>query len=102
MRRHISLVCLGLKNLCLLTLYLQTLVLLCNLFLIFVHFQATKLDDCFVQRQPLGVVLIIGPWNYPLQLLLIPLVAAIAAGIILTHITRIYTTAALLQLLTLY
>lgn len=41
---------------------------------------ATKLDDCFVQRQPLGVVLIIGPWNYPLQLLLIPLVAAIAAG----------------------
>jgi aldehyde dehydrogenase (NAD+) len=28
----------------------------------------------------LGVVLIIGPWNYPLQLLLTPLVGAIAAG----------------------
>ena len=33
-----------------------------------------------IQREPLGVVLIIGAWNYPLQLVLIPLVAAIAAG----------------------
>ncbi|CAG5986555.1 unnamed protein product, partial [Menidia menidia] len=41
---------------------------------------ATKLDDCFVQREPLGVVLIIGPWNYPLQLLIAPMVGAIAAG----------------------
>ncbi|XP_054464294.1 aldehyde dehydrogenase family 3 member B1 [Anoplopoma fimbria] len=41
---------------------------------------ATKLDDCFVRREPLGVVLIIGPWNYPLHLLLLPLVGAIAAG----------------------
>ncbi|XP_034568053.1 aldehyde dehydrogenase family 3 member B1 [Notolabrus celidotus] len=41
---------------------------------------ATKLDTCFVKREPLGVVLIIGPWNYPLQLLMIPLVEAIAAG----------------------
>ncbi|KAI9515004.1 hypothetical protein NQZ68_028956 [Dissostichus eleginoides] len=40
---------------------------------------ATKLDDCFVRREPLGVVLIIGPWNYPLQLLLSPLIAAIGA-----------------------
>jgi len=30
--------------------------------------------------EPLGVVLIISPWNYPLQLLLTPLVGAIAAG----------------------
>ncbi|WP_104157506.1 aldehyde dehydrogenase family protein, partial [Mycobacterium avium] len=29
---------------------------------------------------PLGVVLIIGPWNYPLYLSLAPLVAAVAAG----------------------
>ena len=29
---------------------------------------------------PKGVVLIIGPWNFPLQLLLIPFVSAIAAG----------------------
>ncbi|KAF7200890.1 aldehyde dehydrogenase family 3 member B1 isoform X1 [Nothobranchius furzeri] len=41
---------------------------------------ATKLDDCFVRREPLGVVLVIGPWNYPLQLLILPMVGAIAAG----------------------
>ena len=34
----------------------------------------------YVLKEPLGVVLIIGPWNYPLQLLLTPLVGAIAAG----------------------
>lgn len=33
-----------------------------------------------VLHEPLGVVLIIGPWNYPLQLLFAPLVGAIAAG----------------------
>ena len=34
----------------------------------------------FIYKEPLGVILIIGPWNYPLQLLLTPLVGAIAAG----------------------
>lgn len=43
-------------------------------------FQATKFDDCSIQRQPFGVVLIIGAWNYPLQLILLPLIGAIAAG----------------------
>ncbi|HEX4007337.1 MAG TPA: aldehyde dehydrogenase family protein [Acidobacteriaceae bacterium] len=33
-----------------------------------------------VVREPFGVVLIIGPWNYPLQLLLVPLIGALAAG----------------------
>ena len=33
-----------------------------------------------VYRDPLGVVLIIAPWNYPMQLLLVPLVGAIAGG----------------------
>jgi aldehyde dehydrogenase (NAD+) len=33
-----------------------------------------------IYRDSLGVVLIIAPWNYPLQLLLIPLVGAIAGG----------------------
>lgn len=33
-----------------------------------------------VLREPLGVVLAIGPWNYPLQLLFTPLLGAIAAG----------------------
>ncbi|XP_049601713.1 aldehyde dehydrogenase family 3 member B1 [Syngnathus scovelli] len=41
---------------------------------------ATKFDNCFVRREPLGVVLIIGAWNYPLQLVLSPMVGAIAAG----------------------
>ncbi len=35
---------------------------------------------CEVLRQPLGVVGIISPWNYPVQLALSPLVAAVAAG----------------------
>lgn len=33
-----------------------------------------------VLKEPLGVVLIIAPWNYPLMLLLHPLVGALAAG----------------------
>ncbi len=33
-----------------------------------------------VHREPLGVVLVIAPWNYPVQLALAPLVGAIAAG----------------------
>jgi coniferyl-aldehyde dehydrogenase len=33
-----------------------------------------------VRRQPLGLVGIISPWNYPLQLALAPLVGALAAG----------------------
>lgn len=34
----------------------------------------------WVQYDPLGVVLIIGPWNYPVYLSLGPLVAAVASG----------------------
>ena len=33
-----------------------------------------------VVREPLGTVLVIAPWNYPLQLALAPLVGALAAG----------------------
>jgi len=33
-----------------------------------------------VLRQPLGVVGVISPWNYPFQLALLPVVAALAAG----------------------
>jgi len=33
-----------------------------------------------IYPEPLGVVLIISPWNYPFQLLISPLVGAIAAG----------------------
>jgi aldehyde dehydrogenase (NAD+) len=37
-------------------------------------------SSSYIVKDPLGVVLIIGAWNYPLQLLLIPLVGAIAGG----------------------
>ena len=33
-----------------------------------------------VIREPLGCVLVIGPWNYPFQLTLRPLISALAAG----------------------
>lgn len=34
----------------------------------------------YISMQPLGCVLIIAPWNYPFQLLLAPLIGALAAG----------------------
>ena len=34
----------------------------------------------FIKRVPKGVVLIISPWNYPFQLLISPLIGAIAGG----------------------
>ncbi|XP_062053707.1 aldehyde dehydrogenase family 3 member B2 isoform X2 [Lepus europaeus] len=40
----------------------------------------TKLGSAFIRKEPYGLVLIIAPWNYPVNLTLIPLVGAIAAG----------------------
>ncbi|MEP6846773.1 MAG: aldehyde dehydrogenase family protein, partial [Panacibacter sp.] len=37
-------------------------------------------SSSYTMSDPLGVVLILGPWNYPLQLLFTPLIGAIAAG----------------------
>lgn len=37
-------------------------------------------STAWIEPQPLGTVLIIAPWNYPVQLLLSPLVGALAAG----------------------
>ncbi|WP_226582822.1 aldehyde dehydrogenase [Halobacillus litoralis] len=34
----------------------------------------------FIQKEPYGTVLVIAPWNYPIQLSLAPVVGAIAAG----------------------
>lgn len=34
----------------------------------------------YLVREPLGVVLIIAPWNYPFRLTLLPLIGALAAG----------------------
>ena len=41
---------------------------------------ATFPSSAYTIAEPKGVVLIISPWNYPLQLALVPLVSAIAAG----------------------
>ncbi|XP_051924222.1 aldehyde dehydrogenase family 3 member A2-like [Hippocampus zosterae] len=40
----------------------------------------TMSDEAYIQPEPLGVVLIIGAWNYPWAVTLVPLVGAIAAG----------------------
>ncbi|MEK7200392.1 MAG: aldehyde dehydrogenase family protein, partial [Bacteroidota bacterium] len=52
-----------------------------------------------VLREPLGVVLVIGPWNYPLQLLFTPLLGAIAAGncVVLKPSELAPATAAIMQ-----
>ncbi|XP_046465207.1 aldehyde dehydrogenase, dimeric NADP-preferring isoform X1 [Neodiprion pinetum] len=38
------------------------------------------LDSVKIYKDPYGVVLIIGPWNYPFQLSVVPMIAAMAAG----------------------
>lgn len=38
------------------------------------------LDSVCIYKDPFGVVLVMGAWNYPLQLTLLPVAAAIAAG----------------------
>lgn len=38
------------------------------------------LDQPVLVKEPLGVVLIISPWNYPVNMILLPLIPAIAAG----------------------
>ena len=52
------------------------------------HVEGTKIRVPWVQRpgtakvrrEPFGVCLVVAPWNYPVQLLLIPVITAIAAG----------------------
>lgn len=41
---------------------------------------AFALNKLYIVNEPLGVVLVIGAWNYPVQLSLMPLIGAIAAG----------------------
>lgn len=40
----------------------------------------TLSDEVYIHPEPLGVVLIIGAWNYPWAVTLLPLIGAIAAG----------------------
>lgn len=56
------------------------------------HFQPAK---SFIVREPYGVSLIIGPFNYPFQLVMEPLIGAIVGGntaIVKPSETTIYTT----------
>lgn len=56
----------------------------------------------FIQKEPYGAVLILAPWNYPVQLCLAPLCAALAAGNCVTLKPSAYaphTSAALRELL---
>ena len=38
------------------------------------------LDQCMIKPDPYGVVLVLGAWNYPLNLTMGPVIGAIAAG----------------------
>ncbi|KAK9412573.1 fatty aldehyde dehydrogenase [Crotalus adamanteus] len=40
----------------------------------------TLSDKTYIHREPFGLVLLIGAWNYPFALIMHPLIAAIAAG----------------------
>ncbi|WP_067728155.1 aldehyde dehydrogenase [Oceanobacillus damuensis] len=39
-----------------------------------------KGSKSYIMKEPLGVVLVISPWNYPLQLAVAPVIGAISAG----------------------
>ncbi|KAL6426219.1 hypothetical protein ACFW04_009038 [Cataglyphis niger] len=41
---------------------------------------ANIFDSVEIRKEPYGVVLVMGAWNYPLQLSLLPMIGAIAAG----------------------
>ncbi|KAL4224793.1 Aldehyde dehydrogenase 3 member B1 [Mactra antiquata] len=38
------------------------------------------MDKAYIRKEPYGVALIMGAWNYPIQLTLCPMIGAIAAG----------------------
>ena len=40
----------------------------------------TMMDTTYIHREPLGVCLVMGAWNYPVQLALQPVTGAIASG----------------------
>ena len=40
-----------------------------------------RFDKMYLLPEPYGTVLVVAPWNYPIGLLLEPLVGAIAAGL---------------------
>ncbi|KAJ3309593.1 Aldehyde dehydrogenase [Boothiomyces sp. JEL0838] len=62
-------------------------------------------DTAQVRRQPHGVVLIIGAWNYPVQLTLLPLIGAIGGGnaaVVKVSEISVHTSALLAKLIPKY
>ncbi|KAH3806522.1 aldehyde dehydrogenase family 3 member B1-like isoform X2 [Dreissena polymorpha] len=57
------------------------------------------MDKAYIRKEPFGVALIIGAWNYPVQLTILPMVGAIAAGncVVLKPSEISLNTAALLE-----
>jgi len=51
----------------------------------------SKTDDAYIKSEPLGVVLVMGTWNYPVQLSLGPVVGAIAAGLKCDTVIDVFT-----------
>jgi len=37
-------------------------------------------DECFIKKQPRGVILVLSPWNYTISMVFLPIIPAIAAG----------------------
>ena len=44
------------------------------------RFLLTGMEEVKITRKPYGSVLVLAPWNYPLQLALMPVIGALAAG----------------------
>ena len=47
------------------------------------------MDTCYRYPEPYGTTLVIGAWNYPVQLILLPVIGAIAAGYIIVQCCQI-------------
>lgn len=65
--------------------HVNFLAIFTHIFCKYLHLQPEKafpntLDTVVIYKDPYGVVLVIGAWNYPLQLTLAPVAGAIAAG----------------------
>ena len=68
-------------------------------------FKSSMMSKLTIRSEPLGTVLIIGSWNFPLSLTLQPLISAIAAGctaIVKPSEVSVHTCRLLKELLPLY
>ncbi|CAO3652217.1 unnamed protein product [Cunninghamella blakesleeana] len=69
------------------------------------HYIMNSSDVTYIRKEPKGVVLVIGSWNYPVHLLLMPVIGAIAAGnavIIKPSEVAAHTAATITKLLSKY